>query len=272
MGGAAGSAGTGGGDVASGPSPASIIIQDNFDATTGKPDPAKWEPYPQGQEALGPVVDTARKHSGSNAALVTSTNSGIGSFLVPVSGKLPAMGNAFYVRVFINWEKATSAISGHSGFIVGSAARQNDGTELRLGISSKGPNATPRMDLNLQNPTDGGGETTRYSNGYTDGGNPADFPATGFQFAADTWYCLEAFFNGASGASEFRVWVDSNELAEMHVTDFRGNMSGAPRTAWAPSYSYLKIGAQDYDANLGRIWYDDVVVATEAIGCEYVVP
>ena len=65
------------------------------------------------------------------------------------------------------------------------------------------------MDLNLQNPKDGaGGEVTRYSNGFTDGGNPADFPGTGFQFAANTWTCVEAFFNGAAAGSEFRVWID----------------------------------------------------------------
>ena len=58
----------------------------------------------------------------------------------------------------------------------------------------------------------------------------------------------------------------------MHVTDFKGTAGGASRTKWAPTYQYLKIGAQDYDANLGRIWYDDVVVATQPIGCNYTVP
>jgi hypothetical protein len=212
------------------------------------------------------VVDTARFHSAPNAVRVTSTSSGKGSFLVPLAG-FPVAGNSFYVRVFINWEKATTSIMGHSGFLVGSAARENNGTELRLGISSKGPNNVPRLDLNLQSPADGGGETTRYSNGFTDGGNPGAFPGTGFQFAANTWYCLEAFFGGTSGASEFRVWVDNTELPDMHVTDFRGNTTGTPRINWAPTYRFLKIGAQDYDANLGRIWYDDVIVATQKVGC-----
>ena len=37
---------------------------------------------------------------------------------------------------------------------------------------------------------------------------------------------------------------------------------------WAPTYNFLKIGAQDYDANLGRIWYDDVFVGTAPVGCQ----
>ena len=225
------------------------------------------------EQTNAPTIDSARAHGTGNSARVLSTSSGRGSFLVPVTG-LPVTGNAFYVRVFINWEKATSAISGHSGFIVGSVGRDNNGTEVRLGISSKGPGGTPRMDLNLQSPSDGqGGETTRYSNGFTDGGNPSDFPGTGFQFAANTWTCVEAFFNGATAGSEFRVWVNDAEITEMHVTDFRANTtSGTPRTHWAPTYGFIKIGAQDYDANLGHIWYDDVVVATQRVGCSYVVP
>jgi hypothetical protein len=274
-GGASVSAGGGGGGAAGGGAlPAgSIIVQDNFDsaAANGAVDAARWAAYPAGQEAFAPMVDAARAHSGSNSARVSSTSSGLGSFLVPAAG-LPVPGNALYVRVFINWEKATSTIMGHSGFIVGAASRDESATEVRLGISTKGPGGVPRLDLNLQSPADGGGETTRYSNGFTDGGNPASFTDTGFQFAANTWTCVEAFFNGDPAGSEFRVWIDDSELELMHVTDFRGNTNGTPRVKWAPTYRYIKIGANDYDANLGHIWYDDVVIATARVGCDYRVP
>ena len=277
-GGAGGASGGGGGSTGgvggapdaasggSGPAPGSIIVQDNFDTTTagGPPDPTKWMAYPTGQTSLAPVIDTARFHSAPNAARVTSSSSGLGSFLVPVSG-FPVTGNAFYVRVYINWAKDTSTISGHSGFIVGSAARDESGTEVRLGLSSKFDGTHPMMDLNVINATDSGGEADRYSNGFTSGGNPADFPASGYQFMANQWYCLEAFFNGAPSASEFRVWIDGTEVQAMHVTNLAA--SGPARTSWAPTYNFIKIGANDYDANLGQIWYDDVVVATSPIGC-----
>ena len=183
-------------------------------------------------------------------------------------------GNAFYVRVFINWEKATSTISGHSGFIVGSVGRDNNGTEVRLGISSKGPNGTPRMDLNLQSPSDGlGGETTRYSNGFTDGGNPSDFPAPASSSRPTPGPASRRSSTARRRARSFASGSTTREIAEMHVTDFRANTSsGTPRTHWAPTYNFIKIGAQDYDANLGHIWYDDVVVATQRVGCSYVVP
>jgi hypothetical protein len=271
--GTAGSSGTAGG---SGPSLSSIIVQDNFDSGSAQAPPSttKWVAYPQGQESLGPLIDTQRAHSGSNAALVSSTSSGLGAFLVPVTG-LPVAANKFYVRVYINWEKSTTQISGHSGFLVGASARDESGTELRLGLSSKGPNGVPRMDLNLQNPKDGG-ETTRYSNGFNDGGDPSKYPEVGWQFTANTWYCLEALFDGTPGTSQFQVSIDGREITALHVTDFRDSaqiaQGGAPRINWAPSFNFIKIGANDYDANLGHIWYDDVVVATQPIGCSYVVP
>jgi hypothetical protein len=266
--GAAGGATAGAGGAAGGAlNPASIIVQDNFDKTAAAawPDETKWAPYEQWarDQGIAPVIDAAKSHSPPHSVRVQSSNVGLGSFLVPVMG-FPVENNSFYVRVWINWEKATSTIMGHSGFLVGSTARDNSGTEVRLGISNKGPGDQAMLDLNLIG--GGGGEVTRYSNGFTDGGDPGQFSGNGFQFAADTWVCLEAFFNG--GGHEFRVWMDSVEVEAMHVTDFRGGPNGQPRTTWAPSYTILKIGAQDYDANLGKIWYDDVIVAKERVGCQ----
>ncbi len=266
----AGAGGIGGGVGMDVPSPSldpgAVVLQDNFDASEGVPDPAKWEEYEQWaqDQGIAPVIDTSKAHSAPNSVKVASSNVGQGSFLVPVTG-FPVDGNSFYVRVYVNWEKATSSITGHSGFLVGATARDNSGTELRLGISDKGPGDEAMMDVNLIGGE--GGEVTRYSNGFTDGGNPADFTGAGFQFAADTWYCLEAYFGGGA-ASEFRVWVDGSEIADMHVTDFQGSQGGEARTSWAPSYTVLKIGAQDYDANLGSIWYDDIVIATSRVGCD----
>jgi hypothetical protein len=246
--------------------PATIILEDDFDSASGAPDPTLWEEYEQWaqDQGLAPAIDSSRTHSAPNAVRVSSSNVGLGSFLVPITG-FPVADNTFYVRVWINWENATSTIMGHSGFLVAATARDNSGTELRLGISNKGPGDEAMMDLNLIGGS--GGEVTRYSNGFTDGGNPADYSGNGFQFQADTWYCLETYFGG-SAAAEYRVWVDGVEVADMHVTDFQGSVGGEARTNWAFPVSVLKIGAQDYDANLGNIWYDDIVIATAPVGCD----
>jgi hypothetical protein len=36
---------------------------------------------------------------------------------------------------------------------------------------------------------------------------------------------------------------------------------------WAPMFSFIKIGAQNYSGDIGKIWYDDVAVGTQRIGC-----
>jgi hypothetical protein len=193
------------------------------------------------------------------------TSSGLGSFLVPVA-MLPA-DNRFYVRARIHFEKDTSAMTGHDAFIVGAESRDQSGTELRLGISSSS-NSPPMLDLNLQNATDGAGEVTRFSNGSTTGGDPSAAP--GFSFVAgtpDRWYCIEALFSGTGGVGEFDVWIDNVEISTMHVTDFKSRPTNPSRTMWAPTFKYIKVGAQNYSGDIGKIWYDDVAVGTQRIGC-----
>jgi hypothetical protein len=257
-GGGAGDAGAGG--TGGGAYTGTVIIQDNFDASAMID--AKWIRYPSFNMQQQPVIDTTRKHSGANAVKATGNN--VGSFLIPASGQLGGMvvpGNRFYVRIWVNFEKATSAIGNHSDFLVGATAQDNSGVELRLGFSSNQSGKPEMLDLNL---IGSGAEVTRYSNGFTDGGNPGAFPGTGVQFVANQWYCIEGLFDGAG--SEFRLWIDGVENMEMHVTDFSGN--GTPRTTWGPMFTYLKVGTQDFSGQIGQVWYDDVFVGTAQIGCQ----
>ena len=111
-----------------------------------------------------------------------ATGNNVGSFLIPASGQLGGMiatGNKFYVRVWVNFEKTTAAIGNHSDFLVGATAQDNSGVELRLGFSSNQSGKPEMLDLNL---IGSGAEVTRYSNGFTDGGNPGAFTGMGVQF------------------------------------------------------------------------------------------
>jgi hypothetical protein len=209
-----------------------------------------------------PTIDGTKSHSAPNSASTVGTSIGLGSFLAFSNG-LPTANNKVYVRAWVNFGKATSSITGHVGYLVGADSRDQSGTELRLGISIPPGYSTAMMDLNLQNPKDGGGEVTRFSNGFTTGADPLNM--AGFTFDANRWYCLEALFDG--GNNEFRVWVDSAEITAMHVTDFKARATNPARTTWAPQFKYIKIGAQNYSGDIGQVWYDDVVIGTDFIGC-----
>ena len=251
--------GSGGGGFTGG----TILLKDNFDATTvgGPPDATKWMAPVVGDNNQ-PTIDSTRAHSAPNAAKIVASSTG-NSFLVFTMG-LPTANNRVYVRAFVNFQKAISAITGHVGFIVGAASRDNSGTELRFGSSVPPGFSGSMLDLNLQNPMDGGGgEVTRFSNGYTTGGDPLNM--AGKTLDADHWYCIEALYSGTP--SEFDLWIDGTELGSLHVTDFdaRGTM---PRTMWAPSFKFLKFGAQNYGGDAGQLWYDDIVIGTDRIGCQ----
>jgi hypothetical protein len=256
----AGSAGTAGGN--GGATGGMILLEDNFDSSTvgGPPDSTKWM-APVVGDANQPTIDAARAHSPPNAAKITGSSTG-NAFLIFTTG-LPTANNRVYVRAYVNLAKASSAITGHVGFIVGATTRNNSGTELRFGSSTPPGFSGSMLDVNLQNPMDRGGEVTRFSNGYTTGGEPLNL--AGNTLAANRWYCIEALFSGTP--SEFNLWIDGAEVTALHITDFdsRGTM---PRTMWAPSFKFLKFGAQNYGGDAGQLWYDDIVIGTQRIGCE----
>lgn len=261
---AGGNPGSGGASAGLGGAPGGVIIvSDNFDTATasGPPDPSKWFPPPSGS-TNGPTIVSAKFHSAPNSATSIGTSNGQGAALIPMAG-LPTADNHFYVRVWVNFAKATSAVMGHAAFLVAGSTRDQSGTELRLGVSIPPGFPTAMVDLNLQNPMDGPGEVTRFSNNFTTGGNPLNVAGTTFD--ADTWTCVEALFDG--GHNEFRLWIGGNEVSNMHVTDFAARPTDAPRTMWAPSFKFLKIGAQNYSGDIGQVWYDDVIVGSEPIGC-----
>jgi hypothetical protein len=243
-----------------------LIVCDEFETTTGNtPDPTKWMPYTIPDPTI-PVIDATKAHNGTHSVRTTGTSTGLGSFLVPTMG-LPTADDRVYVRAWVHFDKDTSVMTGHDAFIIGASSRDQSGTELRLGISSSS-NSPPMLDLNLQNPKDGPGEVTRFSNGSTTGGDLSAAP--GFSFVAgtpDRWYCVETLFSGTGGVGEFDVWIDGTEVPNMHVTDFKARPTDTSRTMWAPMFSFIKIGAQNYSGDIGKIWYDDVAVGTQRIGC-----
>lgn len=197
-----------------------------------------------------PVVDGSRAHTGANSLTFPSTDTQ-GAWVYPVAG-LPTADNQIYVRAYINFERAMSEMGGHVSYIVG-ADQPANGVEMRLGASQNFGNGQMMIDVNLLG---AGPEYTQFANGDVTGGAPSG--ADGLGLGSDTWYCMEAFY----GPDEFRLWVDGEELMTMHVTDWQQGVAG-----WSPTYSVMKIGGQNYSGSLGQIWFDDVAMGSQPLGC-----
>ncbi len=227
------------------------IICDDFEAgAPGDNADAAWS-Y-TGNPANTPVLTAAKAaRGGQSLHFPTADNQGV--FVYPGSG-LPTGDNVVYVRAYVNFAKPFADMNGHVAFITGATLPEN-GVEVRLGASKNFGNQQMMLDINF---IGDGQEHTQFSNGDYTGGSPGG--GDGVQLEPDTWYCVEALFNGAQ--SEFQVWIDGAEIPELHVTDW-----GVGRLDWAPMYNVLKLGAHNYSGSLGEVWYDDVAISSQPIGC-----
>jgi hypothetical protein len=251
-GGSGGSAGSD--DTLSGCSGADIVC-DDFEAGAIAP---AW----RGTSQALPVLSTERARSGGQS-LLFAPEGNVGRFLTTAAAFPP--GGELHVRAFVNFELATVEMSGHTGFIVGATADSN-GQELRLGQSQPGCVAIDQLlDLN-HIPSD----ATMCSSGHVSGGNPNDFMNAGETLQADTWYCVETFWDTNIG--EFRIWVDGRELEVLHATSQSWcpakDETCTPPNPWPIDFTMVKFGTQVYNGTVGNIWYDDVAYATTRVGCE----
>jgi hypothetical protein len=94
---------------------------------------------------------------------------------------------------------------------------------------------------------------TRYgSNGMV---NQPGCPATAAtELAANTWQCLEGYFDGTKG--DFRLFANNVEV----VT--QTGVAGATQ-----AFSTLRFGYREYHPHDRTVWYDDVATAPDRIGC-----
>lgn len=238
-----GSGGTGG-STSEGGCAAAVICDDFEDGL----DPS-WSVQEGGQTM--PVVDTTKGANGSASSLRVVGDATQSFILREVPGQV------FYARAFMNFAEATTAHQTHRWFIVGADnPTQGDQNQIRFGVSAK--DGVVMADLNVYDPQGGGGEKTQFSNGSSNGAagweNVTDEP---LQFEPDRWYCVEVLFDGPG--HEFRIWVDGMEHQGLHVTE------ATMVPGWAPVYTHVKFGAGNQSA---EVWFDDVAVSTERVGCD----
>ena len=96
---------------------------------------------------------------------------------------------------------------------------------------------------------------TRYgSNGTTNQpGCPTAAPL-GTTLVANTWHCIEGFFDGTQG--NFQVFADGTQAI---------NQTGI--AAAKQPFMALRFGYREYHPHDRTVWYDDLVVAPQRVGC-----
>lgn len=239
------------------------LVCDDFEGAEF--DLAKWDFLGRNENnpQMTPVLDTSKQHSGSQSVMIPGgLTRGIGFY--PLAG-LPTANNKVYVRAYLLFDTPTDQLMGHSAVIIAADAPDNGG-EVRLGFSQPPAGDSVMIDVNIQNVQGIGGEITQFSNGYVTGYEPLAEP--GMTLGAETWYCFEVLFNGED--HELQLWIDGNEVSNMHVTDWSpsGEETKLPKPDWSPTYNTVRFGPQNYSGSPGQVWFDDIAISTQRVGCD----
>jgi hypothetical protein len=241
--GAGGSSGTAGvvGTGGAGPvSCASLPFCDDFESRTAgqPPDPQKWTVDLLGGNGVV-QVDGSRGHASSKSLHVNGNSQFHTMAQVTGAPVFPLPAGILFGRAYLLLPGAMP--SGHVIWIEAGAV-MNDTTETRFGAN------IGQLDIN-----------------HWPGDQEQRAPGTGL--SANAWHCVEFMFD--STHQEARIWLDSTELTDLHVTNWVAPMqqngnNTTPLTNWSPTYAAVRFG---WELNGAEIWYDDVALGYTRIGC-----
>jgi hypothetical protein len=186
--------------------------------------------YQRANQANFVSIDSTAANSGTRSLKV------VGSEFSQMLG-VATGGPTFWGRVYLMSD--TDIQNGHNTYVAATDADgdPNNGEQIRIGEHQCQLEVNRRSD-----------DAERLSNGGT-------YECSGgVQFVASTWYCLEFFYDGPN--SELSVFVDGTEVTELHVSD------------WGPyQYSLFKFGFEKYHGDSKNLWYDDLALGSERVGC-----
>ena len=217
-----------------------LILCDDFEADTavGQAPPApRWKVSLNGMGSVA-IDDSVAAHSGKKSVHVASRGGYQTFFALSGAPVFPATG-ALYLRLFIRLGAPMSP--GHNTYYkAGAGGSPSSEHETRVGVMNS--------MLMINQPAGDRGFLSN-QNYYTDGNKP------GVVFAPQSWTCVEALFDPAHSA--FDIWVDGKEVPDLHRTDWQQD----PLSVF--HFGFEKYAGPDVD-----IWYDDIAVSTQPIGCE----
>jgi hypothetical protein len=182
------------------------------------------------------VDGTTPAHSGTKSVHVNGTGYDT-LFALHDPTVLPVSGGRFYARAYMRLGAAMTG--GHNTFIIADMfAMPGAGNNVRVG----------EMNAMLMETVMGDSHGALSNNNYYNDQKP------GVVFAPGTWVCVELLLDHAK--PEIDVWVDGAEVPDLHHTDWP-----------LDSYDTLRLGFEAYAGPASEVWYDDVAVGTERIGC-----
>jgi hypothetical protein len=182
------------------------------------------------------VIDNVTFRRGSGALRVKTTTEEASSAYKMLA--VPTPGAVFWARVYLraNAELGQGTVSNseHNRFLMASDS------------------ADPNSSVALEVAEDCGIALNSHDTVYRpEGQGTCDMP---YRLPPDTWYCLEASFNGDTGDTQ--VYIDGTLIIDA--------------VAWPSgtgAFTHLKFGVDHLHPIERQVWYDDVAVGPTRPGC-----
>jgi hypothetical protein len=233
-----------------GPLPcAALPLCDGFESAApgGPPSAALWsiaQPDCTGSGTL--AVDDAQAHSGQHSVKVNGGAGYCDHIFIANASVIATLGPQVYTRVFVRLGAPLGA--GHVTFLAmkDSADKGGDvrmgGQDMILMYNRQSDDAT----LPVLSPT-GTGESVA--------------------LAANAWTCIESHFDETAGTID--TWVDGKEIAGLveNGTPTADVSTQWLSQAWNPTLADFRIGWESYSGQTMTLWFDDVALAAQRIGC-----
>ena len=228
-----------------------ILFKEDFEAAANDTVPAGWNSFVSyvvdmsntPGSAVFALADSSKAHGGSKALHVKSDGQP-----AMLTRPLPEGTNRVYMRAHIWLTNKMGAITDNNHEtligIRGTPGGAND--EVRFGQIKGvlGTNEVPSDDISPTQESWGKGP----------------------EIAAGTWNCIEVAFLGDGANHEVHAW---NNGTEVHVVDdpsqWNNKILGA--TFLNEKFKEFIIGWHSFSNYENEIWVDDLVVATERVGC-----
>jgi len=185
------------------------------------------------------IDGTTPAHSGTKSVKVHATDNDFDTlFVLHDSTILPAPSGRFFLRAYLRLSRAMAG--GHNSYIIADPfAMQGTGNNVRIG----------EMNAMLMYTIQGDAHGALSNQNFYNDGKP------GIAFAPSTWVCLEVLID--RGKPEIDVWVEGTEVPDLHHTDWP-----------LDNYDSIRFGFEKYAGPAIDIWYDDIAIGTERIGCQ----
>jgi len=246
-------AGSGGGDGGSVSDCSSLPLCDDFEgvAAGGAPDPARWAITAPGcnDKTATLAVDDSEAHSGKHSVKVTGKRNYCEHIFISNAAALASIGPVVYGRF---WLKLANALGSEHVTFAAMKDANDSGKDLRMGGQS---------------------EILMYNRESDDATLPALSPA-GIAMSAkpspQVWHCVELMIDESQGF--IQTWFDGADVTGLHVdgvptSDVDDQWLRSNKT-WRPALQDFRLGWESYGGSDMTLWFDDVALGSERVGCQ----